>query len=86
MDINSNKFFALLTNFYAFSSTQGEILLEEIYRGLIISAAHLHLMIRDAYDSARYCPSENRAQHHNIRQYVRRHSSTGYIIDIYFWP
>jgi len=47
---------------------QGEIQLEEVYRGMMITAAHLHLMIRDAYDSARFCPSENHAQHQNIRQ------------------
>ncbi len=50
------------------SFTQGEIQLEEVYRGMMITAAHLHLMIRDAYDSARFCPSENHAQHQNIRQ------------------
>ncbi|KZS10676.1 Uncharacterized protein APZ42_024843 [Daphnia magna] len=49
-------------------SSTGEIQLEEVYRGMMITAAHLHLMIRDAYDSARFCPSENHAQHQNIRQ------------------
>ncbi|KAK4021097.1 uncharacterized protein LOC116916505 [Daphnia magna] len=49
-------------------SPTGEIQLEEVYRGMMITAAHLHLMIRDAYDSARFCPSENHAQHQNIRQ------------------
>lgn len=48
--------------------SQGEVQLEEVYRGMMITAAHLHLMIRDAYDSARFCPTENHAQHQNIRQ------------------
>jgi len=43
----------------------------EIYRNLLISAAHLHLIILDAYESTRFCPAENRPQHHQtIRKYV----------------
>ena len=43
---------------------------DEVYRGMMVAAAHMHLMIRDAYDSARFCPTENPAQHQNIRQWV----------------
>ena len=44
--------------------------MSDVYRGLANTAAHLHLMIRDAFDAGRYCPNENRAQHSNIRQWV----------------
>ena len=46
--------------------------MEEVYRGIMVTAAHLHLMVRDAYDSARFCPTENHAQYQNIRQWVKK--------------
>lgn len=48
---------------------QGNIQLEEVYRTLLILSTHLHLMIRDAYDSTRFCPSENYVRLRNIQQY-----------------
>lgn len=49
-------------------SPTGNIQLEEVYRTLLILSTHLHLMIRDAYDSTRFCPSENYVRLRNIQQ------------------
>jgi len=40
--------------------------LKEIYRSLIITAGHLHLILRDVVDSSRNCPSDSRSQHQTI--------------------
>ncbi|XP_057380191.1 uncharacterized protein LOC130702524 [Daphnia carinata] len=49
-------------------SPTGQIQLEEVYRTLMIFSTHLHLMIRDAYESSRFCPSENYVRLQNMQQ------------------
>ena len=52
---------------FNFNYLQGKIDLKEIYRALAITAAHLHLMIRDISDSSRCFPIEKRSHRQNIR-------------------
>ena len=58
---------AQFVNFYL-SITQGEIQLGELYRSLMIIAAHLHVMIHDVRDFARFCPLENVAHLQMLQQ------------------
>jgi hypothetical protein len=67
--LNLNEEFcvnAQFVNFYL--SLQGEIQLGELYRSLMIIAAHLHVMIHDVHDSARFCPLENVAHLQMLQQ------------------
>ena len=51
-------------------STQGEIQLGELYRSLMIIAAHLHVMIHDVHDSTRFCPLESVAHLQMLQQWA----------------
>ena len=43
----------------------------ELYRGLLIASAHLHLMTRDALDSSRHCYRDGMSQLRAAHQWVQ---------------
>ncbi len=69
--LNLNEEFCANAQFVNFFlPLQGEIQLGELYRSLMIIAAHLHVMIHDVHDSSRFCPLENVAHLQMLQQWA----------------
>ena len=47
---------------------QGDVQVVLLYRQLVISTAHMHLMIHDIVESSRYCFHESPAQRRLLEQ------------------
>ena len=55
----------------------------ELYKGLMMASAHIHLMTRDALDSSRHCYREGMSQLRAAHQWVLK--TSGKLYDISFF-